>query len=166
MKEIIQHLINNLNSAYSMHTDLEYQNTGFNIAQTVVIPDEELISQNNEIVAFCLKTNSEVEDQEFQKKIDEGIPNYIVNLNSQNQLFFNDDNGDKIEGDVKEFTKRLKKSFPKLKLDSEMLIESLEEEINSKKSTIIDLEKNLNERTSTIEYNYKELKKKTTVYLS
>ena len=68
MKEIIQHLINNLNSAYSMHTDLEYQNTGFNIAQTVVIPDEELISQNNEIVAFCLKTNSEVEDQEFQKK--------------------------------------------------------------------------------------------------
>ena len=47
-----------------------------------------------------------------------------------------------------------------MKLDSEMLIESLEEEINSKKSTIIDLEKNLNERTSTIEYNYKELKQK------
>ena len=87
-------------------------------------------------------------------------------MNSQNQLFFNDDNGDKIEGDVKEFTKRLKKSFPKLKLDSEILIESLEEEINSKKSKIIDLEKNLNERSSTIEYNYKELKKKTTVYLS
>jgi hypothetical protein len=160
MKEIIQLLINNLNGADSMPTDLEYQNTGFNIAQTCVIPDVELISQNNEIVAFCLKTNSEVEDQEFQKKIGEGIPYYSINLNSQNQLFFNDDNGDKIEGDVKEFTKRLKKSFPKLKLDSEILIESLEEEINSKKSTIIDLEKNLNERTSTIEYNYKELKQK------
>ena len=69
MKEIIQYLIINLNEADSMLSDLKYQNTESLVAQSCIISNVELINQNNEIVAFCLKTNSEVEDQDFKNKL-------------------------------------------------------------------------------------------------
>jgi hypothetical protein len=160
MKEIIQYLIINLNEADSMLSDLKYQNTESLVAQSFIISNVELINQNNEIVAFCLKTNSEVEDQEFKNKLRDGIPYYNINLNSKNQLFFNDDKGNEIKGHVKEFTKRLKKSFPKLKLESDILIESLCEEVNFKTKKIDDLNDNLDKLTRTIENNDKELDEK------
>lgn len=160
MKEIIQYLIINLNEADSMLSDLKYQNTQSLVAQSFIISNVNLISQNNEIVAFCLKTNSELEDQDFQNKLRDGIPYYNINLNSKNQLFFNDDKGNEIEPNVKEFTKRLKKSFPKLKLESDILIESLSEEVNFKTKKIDDLNDKLDKLTRTIEENDKELDEK------
>jgi hypothetical protein len=160
MKEIIQYLIINLNEADSMLGDLNYQNTKSLVAQSFIISNVELINQNNEIVAFFLKTNSEVEDQDFKNKLRVGIPYYNINLNSKNQLFFNDDKGNEIEGNIKEFTKRLKKSFPKLKIESDILIESLSEEVNLKTKKIDDLNHKLDNLTWIIEKNGKELDEK------